>query len=84
MAFGLPVITTRHVEIPRIVPEIVVDENDVDGLAQAILQVYESKALRQRLGGQNRKIAEKLFSLRNAERTARILYDLSQKRKTSS
>src|SRR5262249_8813138 len=30
MAFGKPVITTRHVEIPRIIKEIVVDENDVD------------------------------------------------------
>jgi glycosyltransferase involved in cell wall biosynthesis len=84
MAFGKPVITTRHVEIPRIVPEILVDENDPEGLAQAIRQVYESKALRQRLGGQNRKIAETLFSLRNAEQTAKILYDLSHKRRISS
>lgn len=78
MAFGKPVITTRHVEIPRIVPEILVDENDVHGLAQAIKQVYQSQPLRQTLGARNRKIAEELFSLRNAENTARILYNLSK------
>ena len=76
MAFGKPVITTRHVEIPRIVPEILVDENDVHGLARAIKQVYQSQALRQTLGARNRKIAEELFSLRNAENTARILSNL--------
>jgi colanic acid/amylovoran biosynthesis glycosyltransferase len=78
MAFGKPVITTRHVEIPRIVPEILVDENDVHGLAQAIKQVYQSKPLRQSLGARNRQIAEELFSLRNPEKTARILYNLSK------
>ena len=34
MACGKPVVTTRHVEIPRIVEQILVDENDVDGLAE--------------------------------------------------
>jgi colanic acid/amylovoran biosynthesis glycosyltransferase len=77
MAFGKPVITTRHVEIPRIIDEIVVDENDVQGLAQAIQQVYDSASLRQRLGKQNRRIAEHLFSSRNVVRTAEILQALA-------
>jgi colanic acid/amylovoran biosynthesis glycosyltransferase len=77
MAFGKPVITTRHVEIPRIIDEIVVDENDVQGLAQAIQQVYQSASLRQRLGEKNRKIAEEVFSPRNAEKTAGILRQLA-------
>jgi glycosyltransferase involved in cell wall biosynthesis len=50
----------------------------VHGLAQAIKQVYQSKPLRQRLGAKNREIAEELFSLRNGEKTARILYNLSK------
>jgi colanic acid/amylovoran biosynthesis glycosyltransferase len=77
MAFGKPVISTYHVEIPRVVPEILVDENDVPGLAQAILQVYRSADLRERLGEQNRAIAERLFSTRNAEQTAQILGSLA-------
>ena len=79
MAFGKPVITTRHVEIPRIVPEVLVDENDAEGLAQAIRQLYNSKSLRRSLGEKNRQIAEALFTSRNAERTAKILYDLSSR-----
>jgi colanic acid/amylovoran biosynthesis glycosyltransferase len=78
MAFGKPVITSRHVEIPRIIDEIIVAENDVQGLAQAIQQVYQSTALRHKLGEKNRKIAEELFSTRNAERTAGILYGLAK------
>ncbi len=73
MAMGKPVITTRHVEIPRIVDEILVDENDVQGLAQAIERTYQSAHLRQRLGEKNRRIAEQVFSPRNAERMAALL-----------
>jgi colanic acid/amylovoran biosynthesis glycosyltransferase len=77
MAFGKPVITTRHVEIPFVIDEILVDENDVHGLAQAILQAYRSASLRERLGEKNRKIAEELFSTRNAARTGEILGTLA-------
>jgi glycosyltransferase involved in cell wall biosynthesis len=76
MAMGKPVITTRHVEIPRIIPEILVEENDVDGLAEAILRVYRSPALRARLGEQNRKLAVQTFSPKNASRTAQVLLEL--------
>lgn len=79
MAFGKPVISTRHVEIPRVLPEIVVDEGDVDGLAAAILQVYESAALRQRLGEQNKAIAHKLFTTDNARKTVEILRDVASR-----
>jgi len=80
MAFGKPIITTRHVEIPRIVPEIIVEENDVHGLAQAIRKLYSSESARKKQGVVNRKIAEELFSFRNAERTAEIMYNLSKGR----
>lgn len=78
MAMGKPVITTRHVEIPRLIPEIIVEENDVTGLANAIEQAYQSAALRQRLGEQNRQIAEKVFSCTNTNKTAALLRNLSQ------
>jgi colanic acid/amylovoran biosynthesis glycosyltransferase len=76
MAFGKPVITTRHVEIPRIVKEILVDENDVAGLADAIRRVYESSELRQRLSELSRRTAEQFFSSANVARTASILEGL--------
>ncbi|NJP05227.1 MAG: glycosyltransferase family 4 protein [Chloroflexaceae bacterium] len=77
MAMGKPVITSRHVEIPRIVKEIIVAENDVDGLAQAIRQVYESRELRQRLAQQNRVIAEHYFPAANARKTVAIMQRLA-------
>jgi glycosyltransferase involved in cell wall biosynthesis len=77
MAFGKAVITTRHVEIPRIINEILIDENDVHGLAQAILRVYQAPAWRAELGVQNRKTAEAIFSLRNTAKTAAILSKLA-------
>lgn len=81
MAFGKPVITTNHVEIPRIVPEIIIEENDVQGLSQAIKQLYYSKTLRKNLGEKNRIIAEELFSLRNAEQTGSILLNLAENKR---
>jgi colanic acid/amylovoran biosynthesis glycosyltransferase len=84
MAFGKPVITTRHVEIPRIVPEIIVEENDVEGLARAIRELHASDAKREKQGNANRAIAERLFSPRNAQRTARILLDLAETREAAA
>jgi len=78
MAFAKPVISTRHVEIPRVLEEVLVDENDVDGLASAIHALRESAQLRRVLGENNRVISERLFSARNAERSARILSRLTQ------
>jgi colanic acid/amylovoran biosynthesis glycosyltransferase len=77
MAMGKPVVSTRHVEIPRIIPEILVDENDVDGLAQAIEELYQSSSLRSRLGQQNREIVERVFSSNNARQMAAILGGLA-------
>jgi colanic acid/amylovoran biosynthesis glycosyltransferase len=73
MAIGKPVITTRHVEIPRIIKELVVDENDVSGLADAIRQVYESETLRARLSEQSRRLAETHFAARNSDRTVALM-----------
>ena len=78
MAFAKPVISTRHVEIPRVLDEMLVDEQDVDGLAQAIRALYNSAQLRQRLGQNNRLISEQRFSARNAERSVRILSRMMQ------
>lgn len=77
MAFGKPVISTRHVEIPRILDEILVDEKDPEGLARAIDYLYRSPEERARLGAKNRRIAEERFSLRNTDQTAAILSRLA-------
>jgi len=76
MAFGKPVITTRHVEIPQVVEQILVDENDVDGIAEAIALLSQSASIRAEMGERNRTIAVQYFSARNALRTVSLLRSL--------
>ena len=68
MACGKPVISTKHVEIPAILEQIVVDEKDVSGLADAINQVYQSSELREQMGKRNREIAMQEFTTANVDR----------------
>lgn len=67
MAYGKPVVTTHHTEIPRVIEQIVVKENDVDELTEALRRVYHSAPLRRELGIQSRDLAEQHFSTRNLE-----------------
>ncbi|HEX3600144.1 MAG TPA: glycosyltransferase family 4 protein [Lacipirellulaceae bacterium] len=67
MAYGKPVVTTRHTEIPRVVDKIVVKENDVPELVEGLQKVYRSVALRKELGLRSREVAEEHFSNRNVE-----------------
>ncbi len=73
MACGKPVISTKHVAIPDILEQIVVDEKDADQLAEAISAVQGSAALREEMGIANRKLAEQHFDASNVEATARIV-----------
>lgn len=77
LASGKPVITTRHVEIPRVIGEILVDENDAAGLAAALRRLYASRELRERLGREGRALAERSFSAANLERKAALLEALA-------
>lgn len=77
MACGKPVVTTNHVEIPRIVEQIVVDENDSDALADALERVYNSPTLRQQLGERNRELAEIHFSQSNDVEKIRLLQEIA-------
>ncbi|MCP4626870.1 MAG: glycosyltransferase family 4 protein [bacterium] len=83
MAFSKPVISTRHAGIPEAVDTILVDENDVDQLAQAINQACESAELRYQLGQRNRMMAEKLFSPANNDRLEEILLRYAKEPETS-
>ncbi len=65
MAYGKPIVTTHHTEIPAVVEQIVVKENDVHELAAALDRVYHSATLRRELGTRNRELAEEHFSSRN-------------------
>lgn len=65
MACGKPIITTRHTEIPRVVEQILVDEQNVPQLVEALERVYHSASLRKELGIRSRELAEEHFSPHN-------------------
>jgi len=64
---GLPVISTRHAGIPDVVIEgetgFLVDERDVDGMAQHMLRIAEDPLLAARLGEAARQRIAEHFSL---------------------
>lgn len=62
MSRGKPVISTRHAGIPELVEEVLVDENDIDGLAEAIARLADDPDLRHRLGQRNLEIVKAGFS----------------------
>jgi glycosyltransferase involved in cell wall biosynthesis len=65
MSYGKPVISTRHAGIPELVEEILVEENDVNELANAIELLADNPDLRKKLGDRNREIIEKKYSKKN-------------------
>jgi len=73
MAFSKPVVATRHAGIPEAIDAVLVDENNVEQLADALNAVCNSSELRRRLGDSNRRAAERLFSLANNDRLEEIL-----------
>jgi len=65
-ATGLPSVSTRHAGIPDVVIEgetgFLVDERDLDGMAQHILRLVDEPALAKRMGLAARAQIEKHFS----------------------
>jgi glycosyltransferase involved in cell wall biosynthesis len=76
MACGKPVVTTNHVEIPRIVEQLVVPENDAAALAEALQTTYASRHLRETMGKRNRELAEIHFSNANTEEKLNLFREL--------
>lgn len=65
MAYGLPVVATRHAGIPELVETMLVDEGDPDGLARCLLTLGRQPHLRHRQGERNREIVSDRFSRDN-------------------
>jgi glycosyltransferase involved in cell wall biosynthesis len=72
MAFGKPVVSTRHAGIPEAIDSILVDENSIEQLAEALTRMCESVELRRELGDRNRKVAESMFSPANTDLLEKI------------
>jgi glycosyltransferase involved in cell wall biosynthesis len=68
MASARPVISTRHAGIPELVPDILVEEEDVEGVAQAIAYLADHPDVRRRMGERNRNIIIESYSRDNVKR----------------
>ncbi len=73
MGFKKPVVSTRHAGIPEVVDSILVDENSVEQLSDALATLCDSTELRRKMGERNRIIVEEMFSPANNDRLAEIL-----------
>jgi len=78
MAYGLPVISTRHAGIPSIIEHhsagLLVNEYNVDELTRAILKLYGDAALRKRLGMNARDYAKRHLDIEMKEKRLEKLY----------
>lgn len=59
MASGLPIVSTYHAGIPDVIQNnengFLVEEGDVEGMAKAIVKLYEDRKLAEKFGGNNKK-----------------------------
>jgi len=79
MASGLPVVSSRHADIPEVVPEgacgILADEGDVDGLAEGLDSVLRSEEKRACLSEAARRHVEENHNLAVQARELERIYD---------
>ena len=79
MAFGKPVISTRHAGIPEMIEDaFVADENNVEQLVGILKTVIDSSVLREKMGARNRAMVEKEFSMGNNDKLEHILKSYSK------
>ena len=66
-AAGLPVISTKHAGIPDVIIDgetgFLVEEHDVDGMAEKMIQLMENKLLAKELGVNGKERIKKYFTL---------------------
>ena len=67
MSFGKPVVATRHVGIPELVEEMLVDENSSDQLMEAFEYLGADEKRRNEQGRRNREIIQERYSEKNIE-----------------
>jgi colanic acid/amylovoran biosynthesis glycosyltransferase len=73
MAWGKPVISTRHAGIPELVEEILIDENDVSGLINALDHLLDHPEKWEEMGRKNREIIDARYRKENVSQLVDLL-----------
>ncbi|MBN1121011.1 MAG: glycosyltransferase family 4 protein [Anaerolineae bacterium] len=81
MSYGKPVIATRLTGTPELVEEILIDERDVDGLADALRRYGSDPALRNKAGERSIEIVQTDYSKNNAQKTYGLFVEAINKQK---
>jgi glycosyltransferase involved in cell wall biosynthesis len=76
MSYEKPVISTKHAGIPEVLSEILVDENDINGLAKAIETMIKRKDDWKTMGSKNREIVKELYCKENINKFERKIEQL--------
>jgi len=79
-AAGIPVIATRHAGIPDVILDgttgLLVDEHDVDGMAEKIIELIENKELAIKLGKAGKERVKNNFSMERHLRMIEVALDI--------
>jgi glycosyltransferase involved in cell wall biosynthesis len=67
MSYEKPIVATQHTGIPELVPDILVPENDIEGLAAGLARLADNPKLRREMGARNRSIVAQQYSKANVE-----------------
>jgi len=65
MSYEKPIVATQHTGIPELVPDILVAENDIEGLAEGLARLADDPELRRQMGTRNRAIVAQQYSREN-------------------
>ena len=90
MATGIPIVSTRHADIPYVLANgdagVLVDENEVEAMVTEVLSLLESDVKRQELAGRARSIVQERHSLISQGESLESVYDeaLAGKKKPRS
>jgi glycosyltransferase involved in cell wall biosynthesis len=78
MAWGKPVIATKHAGNPELVDEILIEERNVEQLKNAIEYLLNNPGKWQQMGENNRKIIASKYSKDNVKKLVSIFEDVAK------
>lgn len=79
MSQGTPVVTTRHAAIPEVIEDkktgFLVDEKDVEGLADIMEKIFQNKFDLNHIRHEARKTIEETYNIKRMVREVETIYD---------
>jgi len=75
MAWGKPVIATKHAGNPELVEKFLVKEKNIDELSKELVYLLDNKDKWQEFGKENQEIIKKKYSKSNIDKLVKIIND---------